>query len=192
MGQNPRSESQLEQIFISMIYCMAKKKGFNKSQLALRAFGDMRNPLNAMKGLMNRQPSCGNKYRSLRLGEALQLAEVVSDDPLQIFTEACRAYETGEYPNWYSENEELNTDIEVEKAFHPVVSCRQKTSSLPQEKKFVAYECPCDEKKEEHHPDYRNPALVILLCKKHHRIEHKRLNELGIDPLDPTKTSTTT
>jgi hypothetical protein len=41
---------------------------------------------------------------------------------------------------------------------------------------IILYECACDvEKKLRHHPDYSKPAEVMLLCRKCHAQEHKRI-----------------
>lgn len=49
------------------------------------------------------------------------------------------------------------------------------------DKLFIAYECPCEHpKKQNHHPDYSLPLLIIKLCPACHAAEHKRLRALAV------------
>lgn len=42
----------------------------------------------------------------------------------------------------------------------------------------ITYECPCDAEKQKHHFDYERPLEVMLLCRKCHGAEHRRLRSL--------------
>lgn len=43
----------------------------------------------------------------------------------------------------------------------------------------IIFECLHDGKKQNHHPDYSRPYLVVRLCPMCHRSEHVRLNKVG-------------
>lgn len=68
-----------------------------------------------------------------------------------------------EYKSRYDKNKK-NATTKVEKAL----------------KKGIIVKTPCiicgNEKSEGHHPDYSKPLEVIWLCKKHHGLEHRKIN----------------
>lgn len=47
------------------------------------------------------------------------------------------------------------------------------------ERVIVLRECSCDCKKDRHHPSYKEPFVVELLCRKCHKAEHRRLRALA-------------